>query len=104
MMRAPWAVLLAALTRLVPAEGLVPNALEPDKAREPYDAQTVLSRALKFWNNPQLSGDTNAALLHFARAALADAGNQAWKRQQYPALVENALRQLIAVSPDLQTS
>ena len=80
------------------------RTLEPDKAREPYDAQTVLSRALKFWNNPQLSGDTNAALLHFARAALADAGNQAWKRQQYPALVENALRQLIAVSPDLQTS
>ena len=36
--------------------------------------------------------------------ALADAGKQHWKQVQYPVLLENALRQLIAVSPDLQTS
>ena len=35
---------------------------------------------------------------------LADAGKQRWKQVQYPVLLENALRQLIAVSPDLQTS
>jgi hypothetical protein len=29
---------------------------------------------------------------------------QSWKRKSYPVLVENALRQLIAVSPDLQTA
>ena len=46
---------------------------------------------------------THAALMHFARAALADAGKDDWKQQQYPVLVENALRQLIAVSPELQT-
>ena len=32
------------------------------------------------------------------------AGNAKWKQTSYPVLVENALRQLIAVSPDLQTS
>ena len=42
-------------------------------------------------------------LLDFARRALGDA-NAAWEKQAYPVLVENALRQLIAVSPDLQTA
>ena len=73
-------------------------------AGEPGDAQRVLAKALAFWNRPTLSDGTHAALLHFAQTALADAGGQKWKRQQYPVLVENALRQLIAVSPDLQTS
>jgi uncharacterized protein (DUF1800 family) len=79
------------------------RTLDPGKAKERYDAQTVLKRALQFWNDPELSSGTHAVLLQFTEVALADAGNQAWKRQQYPALVENALRQLIAVSPDLQT-
>ena len=37
------------------------------------------------------------------RRALGDA-NADWEKQVYPTLVENALRQLIAVSPDLQTA
>jgi hypothetical protein len=79
------------------------RTLDPAKQKKRYDAQEVLERALRFWNDPELSSGTNAALLHFTKVALADAGNQPWKREQYPALVENALRQLIAVSPDLQT-
>jgi hypothetical protein len=73
-------------------------------AGEPGDARGVLAKALAFWNQPSLSDGTRTALLQFAQAALADAGKEKWKRQQYPVLVENALRQLIAVSPDLQTS
>jgi uncharacterized protein (DUF1800 family) len=68
------------------------------------DAQSVLRRALAFWRTPDLSPGTQAALAAVAQAALADAGSDKWKRQQYPVLLENALRQLIAVSPDLQTS
>jgi hypothetical protein len=71
---------------------------------EPGDAKGVLAKALAFWKEPPLTAGTHAALLHFAQVALADAGKEQWKRQQYPVLVENALRQLIAVSPDLQTS
>ena len=71
---------------------------------EPSDAKGVLQKALEFWKNPQLSAGTHAALLRFAQSALADAGKEKWKRDQYPVLLENALRQLIAVSSDLQTS
>jgi uncharacterized protein (DUF1800 family) len=78
--------------------------LDPAKGRQAFDAPTVLKRALAFWHNPALSSQTHAALLRFAHSALADAGNAKWKQVQYPVLVENALRQLIAVSPDLQTS
>ena len=78
--------------------------LDPAKGKTPMDAETVLTRALAFWNDPALSDATRTALLRFATDALADAGNANWKRVQYPVLVENALRQLIAVSPDLQTS
>jgi len=79
------------------------RSLDPAKSTA-ADAQTVLSRALAFWNHPAVSDATHAALLQFAQTALGDAGRQKWKQQQYPALVENALRQLIAVSPDVQTS
>ncbi len=39
----------------------------------------------------------------FAALALRD-GKADWEQQAYPFLVENALRQLIGVSPDMQTS
>jgi uncharacterized protein (DUF1800 family) len=78
--------------------------LDPAKGKEAADARTVLTRALAFWHNPALTDSTRAALLQFAQTALGDAGGQQWKQQQYPVLVENALRQLIAVSPDLQTA
>jgi uncharacterized protein (DUF1800 family) len=78
--------------------------LDPSKGKAASDAQTVLTRALVFWRNPALSEPTRRALLRFAQSALGDAGSQRWKQVQYPVLVENALRQLIAVSPDLQTA
>jgi len=42
-------------------------------------------------------------LLRFATGAMATAKAD-WERKAYPVLIENALRQLIAVSPDLQTA
>jgi uncharacterized protein (DUF1800 family) len=78
------------------------RTLDPRKST-PADAATVLRRALEFWNEPTLSDATRHALLRFAETALADA-DERWKKAAYPALVENALRQLIAVSPDVQTS
>jgi hypothetical protein len=80
--------------------------LDPAKPprNEPADAAGLVAKALAFWNHPEITRGTRGALEHFAQAALADAGREQWKRRQYPVLVENALRQLIAVSPDLQTS
>jgi hypothetical protein len=39
----------------------------------------------------------------FVDNALSDA-DVSWKRTEYPTLIENALRQLLAISPDYQTS
>ncbi len=59
--------------------------------------------ALKFWGNPTLSPGTTYQLNRFAALALKD-GKADWQQKTYPVLVENALRQLIGVSPDMQTS
>jgi hypothetical protein len=83
---------------------LQPYALDPGKAEQPFDAQALLDNALTFWHKPALGAATQKALLAFARRALADAKKESWKRQQYPVLAQNALRHLIAVSPELQTA
>jgi uncharacterized protein (DUF1800 family) len=80
------------------------RTLDPSKAKEPYDADKLVARAVDFWNDPPLSSGTKYALTEFAKRALADAGKATWKQQQYPVLVQNALRQLVAMSPDLQTA
>ena len=83
---------------------LQPYALDPGKAAQPYDAAALLDGALAFWNHPTLTDSTHAALLTFAKNALSDARAASWKRTQYSVMTQNALRQLIAVSPDLQTA
>ena len=45
-----------------------------------------------------------ARLLAFAERALGDVGKDDWKKKSYPAMIVNALRQLIAVSPAGQVS
>jgi uncharacterized protein (DUF1800 family) len=71
--------------------------------KAPLDADKLVERALAFWGKPTLTGATRGALRSFAHRAVADA-DQKWKKSQYPPLIENALRHLIAISPDLQTS
>jgi uncharacterized protein (DUF1800 family) len=80
---------------------LRPVVLETeDKA--PLDAEKLLARALAFWGRPQLTPPTKRALKRFAARAVADADRK-WKKEQYPPLIENALRHLIAISPDQNT-
>jgi uncharacterized protein (DUF1800 family) len=83
---------------------LEPSALDPGKAVQPYNAATLLDGALKFWNHPTLTASTHTALLAFAQNALSDARDASWKKKQYSVMTQNALRQLIAVSPDFQTA
>jgi hypothetical protein len=72
------------------------------RTAEPRDPKALVEGAHAFLGHPTLSDETLTALRGFATTALGDA-NEAWKRNQYPSLIENALRQLIAVSPDFQT-
>ena len=81
---------------------LRPSVLKTSE-KAPLNAKKLVKRSLAFWGNPPLSSHTHHVLHAFAARALADADQQ-WKKKQYPPLVENALRQLIAISPDQQTA
>jgi uncharacterized protein (DUF1800 family) len=83
-----------------------PTALDPDPAKTPYDfsetVEAAVAKAIKFWGNPPITAPTHAALVQFAKEAdvLAD---ERWKRRNYAILRQNALRMLVATSPDMQT-
>jgi hypothetical protein len=76
--------------------------IDSDSAYKPDDPKTAVARALAFWGNPTISAKTRDGLLAFARRVEA-AADQQWERQSYPILRQNALRMLVATSPDLQT-
>ena len=69
----------------------------------PAEPKALVDGALAFWGDPSLRPATRAALLAFATRAMDDARAN-WQKTSYRVLTANALRQLIAVSPDLQTS
>ncbi len=62
----------------------------------PTDASKLLAQAVAFWHVPSLLPATRKVLLDFAQRSLGAKAS--------PAMVLNALRQLIAISPDLQTA
>jgi uncharacterized protein (DUF1800 family) len=69
----------------------------------PGEPKALVDGALAFWGSPTIRPETRAALVGFATKAMSDADAK-WKQTSYRFLVANGLRQLIAVSPDLQTS
>jgi hypothetical protein len=83
---------------------LNPYALDPGKAKQPYDAQKLVHDAIGFWREPPIGEGTLTALQTFAKNAVADAKGQKWKQQQYPPMIVNGLRHLIAVSPEFQAA
>jgi uncharacterized protein (DUF1800 family) len=79
-----------------------PRVLKESAKHVPGEADKLVARAHTLFGSPTLTVQTEAALSRFAKRALHDA-NAHWKKQQYPPLIENALRQLLATAPDLQT-
>jgi uncharacterized protein (DUF1800 family) len=75
---------------------------DPGQAYDPNeDPATALSRALAYWGNPGIGSDTLNSLGSFASSVLS--GSLAdWQRSPYRAMRQNALRMLIAASPDMQ--
>jgi Protein of unknown function (DUF1800) len=67
------------------------------------DAAAALRRAERFWGSPRLSRRTRSALFAFAQRCEA-ASQQPAKRARMLPVRQNALRMLIATSPDLQTA
>jgi hypothetical protein len=65
--------------------------------------EQALSSASQFWGNPTLSAPSAALIDAFAAAALSGASAD-WEQSPYRAMRQNALRMLIAISPDMQVS
>jgi uncharacterized protein (DUF1800 family) len=66
-------------------------------------ATDALNHALAKWANPELTPETRASLQSFANTCMGTpSGN--YQQNAYRAMRLNALLQLIATSPDLQTS
>jgi uncharacterized protein DUF1800 len=78
---------------------LKPAALDPKGAESPDSAKVLLARARAFLGHPPLTAQTRRALLDFANRTLAGATDPG-----APTMVENALRQLIAIAPEVQTA
>jgi uncharacterized protein (DUF1800 family) len=87
----------------IAAYAIRPHVLKDNAKHVPHNPQKLLHRAHALLGHPTLTGHTEATLAHFAKRAMADAKSD-WKKRSYPPLVENALRQLLATAPDLQTS
>jgi uncharacterized protein (DUF1800 family) len=69
----------------------------------PAEPEALVEAAIAFWGSPTVRPETRVALTAFAARALGDADAR-WKKTSYRFLTANALRQLVAVSPDFQTS
>ena len=67
----------------------------------PNDPEAIVAGALALLGDPTIRRETHRELVAFARGSLK--GATGWKAEAYPPLVANAVRQLLAVSPDLQT-
>ena len=80
---------------------------DPEKTKYPSTKREspveAVERALKFWGGPSITRRTRAELVGFAQRAKA-AANEPWEQESYAILRQNALRMLIATSPDLHTS
>jgi hypothetical protein len=84
------------------AEAVKDRRITYDDGYAPDDPKTAVDRALAFWGNPTISAKTRVGLLGFAKRVEAAADNPTFKKA-YPVLRQNALRMLIATSPDMQT-
>jgi hypothetical protein len=67
------------------------------------DPATAVTRAMAVLGNPSLSPETQQVIADFATSSVSPTA-PSWARGPHRAMRQNALRQLIATSPDLQVS
>jgi hypothetical protein len=80
-----------------------PGAGEPayDAGEEPPEA---LASALAYWSQPGLSAESLQTITAFSQSCLQGLITAKWQKSPYKAMRQNALRMLIATSPDMQVS
>jgi uncharacterized protein (DUF1800 family) len=85
------------------------HTLAPDPEKTKYPSMReqspaeAVDAAHRFWGRPTLTRATRVELVGFAQRAKAVA-KEPWEQESYAILRQNALRMLIATSPDLHTS
>ena len=62
-----------------------------------------MASALAYWANPQLSAESEQLIATFSSSCLKEPLAE-WEQSPYRAMRQNALRMLIATSPDMQVS
>jgi uncharacterized protein (DUF1800 family) len=82
---------------------LMPTSADDNNRKLSHDPAKLYAAALTAVGSPRVAADTRKLLLAFAKRAMDDAGQQ-WEKNAFPPLIYNALRQIIAVSPDQQTA
>ncbi len=80
-----------------------PSEGEP-RYSETEDPSTALESALAYWGEPSLSSESSECIGRFASSCLQGVAVAHWQQSPYRAIRQNALRMLIATSPDLQVS
>jgi hypothetical protein len=80
---------------------------DAEKGESVYSATeepaAALASAMAYWGNPLLSNESMQCITAFAQSALSEP-LATWEQSPYRALRQNALRMLIATSPDMQVS
>jgi hypothetical protein len=79
-----------------------PSAGEPAYSLT-EDPEAALTNALAYWGDPALSAESEQCIAAFAKTCFQEPLAK-WERSPYRAMRQNALRMLIATSPDMQVS
>jgi hypothetical protein len=84
-----------------------PNPWPPEgeaQYSETEEPPAALASAYAYWGNPALSSESQACIASFAQSCLQGVPTAPWERSPFRAMRQNALRMLIATSPDMQVS
>ncbi len=80
-----------------------PEAGQPRYSETEEPAQ-AMAAALAYWSEPSLSSESEQCIAAFAQSCLTGVATAQWEQSPYRAIRQNALRMLIATSPDMQVS
>ena len=80
-----------------------PKEGEP-KYSETEEPAAAFANAMSYWGNPLLSSESSACIARFSETCPAGTSKTKWELSPYRAMRQNALRMLIATSPDMQVS
>ncbi len=71
---------------------------------ETEEPAAAMASAMSYWGQPLLSGESEQCIATYAQTCLQGMSIAKWQRSPYRAMRQNALRMLIATSPDMQVS